>query len=330
MSASILPRASVIIPAYNASRHIGQTLASVRQTISDDAVTCEVIVVDDGSTDDTADIVRRDFPEVTLIRTLNGGPGAARNTGVRSARCEILVFQDADDLMLPGRLGHQVSYMEAHPEISAAFGSEIPEQDPDFCKVRAFGLADSDDYHIVKNAYARLISEQNIVTNTASAARRSAYLAVGGQPEDVMVAEDYAFYMLLARYYPIAASGKRYIWYRQGHGTNLMASNHVTGGEMTVLFREILFHSHSLDPRLRVKANQRFNVVFNRYARRLWAYRGTNAVSSEAERCRCLLSPWMIFKWTVLAPCTPPAVGRVVQQGKHWVRRQLRAARGKA
>lgn len=85
---------SIVIPAYNAVRTIGAALDACRAVDWPDK---EIIVVDDGSTDDTAGVVAR-FPEVMLVRRPNGGPAAARNSGWRAARGDVVFFTDSDCL----------------------------------------------------------------------------------------------------------------------------------------------------------------------------------------------------------------------------------------
>lgn len=105
------PFISVVIPAYNAESFIGETLESVRvQTFSD----YEVIVVDDGSTDRTAEIASG-YDGVTVIGQSNRGEAGARNTGIRAARGKYVAFLDADDIWLPSKLEKQASHLVAHP-----------------------------------------------------------------------------------------------------------------------------------------------------------------------------------------------------------------------
>ena len=116
---SATPRVSVIIPAYNAGRTIDAALQSVfAQTFR----SFEIIVVDDGSTDDTADRVEAWGSRVMLHRQKNAGPAAARNRAIASARGEFLAFLDADDVWLPTKLARQVSYFERYPETGLLHG----------------------------------------------------------------------------------------------------------------------------------------------------------------------------------------------------------------
>lgn len=97
---------SVIIPAYNAKATIGEAIDSVlAQSVSVD----EIIVVDDGSTDDTAGLVEASYPMVRLERVPNGGPSKARNHGIRLAHGEWLAFLDADDRWHQDKLAAQMA-----------------------------------------------------------------------------------------------------------------------------------------------------------------------------------------------------------------------------
>lgn len=101
-----VPTVSVVVPCYNARRWIGETLASTRQRCP---FPVELIVVDDGSTDGSGEIVVRDFPEARLVCTQNRGCSAARSLGLEQARGEFVKFLDADDVLLPGMVARQVS-----------------------------------------------------------------------------------------------------------------------------------------------------------------------------------------------------------------------------
>jgi hypothetical protein len=113
-----VPRVSVIVPLFNKAPTIARALESVgRQTFSD----LELIVVDDGSTDEGSDVVRALGGEkLELIQQENSGPGAARNRGASRARGEILAFLDADDTWDASYLEKAVSTLDENPDISWA------------------------------------------------------------------------------------------------------------------------------------------------------------------------------------------------------------------
>ena len=120
------PDVSVIVPVYNGSKFLNQCLAGI---FSSDYPSFEVIVVDDGSTDDSADISRKKGATV-LSMPLRGGPAAARNFGVKQAHGGILLFIDADVVVKPDTISKIVARFELQPDISAVFGSydDAPEE----------------------------------------------------------------------------------------------------------------------------------------------------------------------------------------------------------
>jgi glycosyltransferase involved in cell wall biosynthesis len=116
---------SVIVPAYNQSRYLGEAIESIlRQTCSD----FEAIIVDDGSTDDTESVARGFLgdPRIRYIYQENRGLSAARNTGLRAARGRLLAFLDSDDAFLPDKLAILAGELEIHPEIGLVAGQAIP------------------------------------------------------------------------------------------------------------------------------------------------------------------------------------------------------------
>lgn len=108
------PLVSVVIPAYNCERFIGDALDSV---FRQNDVRIEVLVVDDGSTDRTCDIVASYGNSVTLLRQKNSGAAIARNEGMRRARGEYIALLDADDVWLPGKLRLQIDHLERHADV---------------------------------------------------------------------------------------------------------------------------------------------------------------------------------------------------------------------
>lgn len=107
------PRVSVIIPAFNAGRTID---AALQSAFAQSYGNFEVIVVDDGSSDDTVERVRAWGDRVALHQQPNAGPAAARNRAMQHARGELIAFLDADDLWLPVKLERQVAYYDQHPQ----------------------------------------------------------------------------------------------------------------------------------------------------------------------------------------------------------------------
>ena len=108
------PTVSVLIPAYNAAWCVRKAIDSV---LAQDYRDFELIVVNDGSTDDTATVLACYGHAIRVVDQPNGGMSNARNAGIRAARGEFIAFLDSDDWWLPGKLGRQVELMRARPEV---------------------------------------------------------------------------------------------------------------------------------------------------------------------------------------------------------------------
>jgi glycosyltransferase involved in cell wall biosynthesis len=124
LTVSTAPRVSVIVPLYNRAHLIARALRSVEsQTYRN----WELIVVDDGSTDGSGDVVHAEFPSAVLIRQENRGVGAARNTGIAAAQGECISMLDSDDEYLPEHLESRVAalYDGAQPADLLAGGIEV-------------------------------------------------------------------------------------------------------------------------------------------------------------------------------------------------------------
>ncbi|RMD60851.1 MAG: glycosyltransferase family 2 protein [Alphaproteobacteria bacterium] len=121
MATSDSPTLSVVIPVYDRRHYLAAAIDSIlAQTFAD----FEVVVVDDGSRDDSVAVVRRyRDPRVRLVRHQhNRGVAAARNTGVAAARGRYVAFLDSDDVAYPDRLARQVAFLDAHPDVAAVGG----------------------------------------------------------------------------------------------------------------------------------------------------------------------------------------------------------------
>lgn len=111
---------SVVIPLYNKQATVGRTIRSV---LAQESVDKEVIVVDDGSTDGSAQVAQAFGAGVVYVRQANAGPSAARNRGVAASRFPWVMFLDADDELAPGALRDHVRCRERFPDVQATFGS---------------------------------------------------------------------------------------------------------------------------------------------------------------------------------------------------------------
>lgn len=184
---------SVVVPAYNAAATIGEMLNALQRQ-SDPPANLEIIVVDNGSTDQTADIVRV-IEGVTLLREDKRGPSAARNRGLRHACGEIVVHLDADTLPTRTWLRNIVAPF-ANPQVVLAAGRTLIFRPATAVEryIAAAGLYETD------RAISRLPFP--FVPSLNMAVRRSAALAVGGWAEELTTAEDVDFSHRLLKAYP--------------------------------------------------------------------------------------------------------------------------------
>jgi glycosyltransferase involved in cell wall biosynthesis len=109
---------SVIIPAFNADRYLAEAIDSA---LYQEILPQEIIVIDDGSTDQTAAVCRQ-YASVSYHYQPNQGIGAARNQGIALARGTLLAFLDADDVWMPQKLGLQLAAIERNPDLDLVFG----------------------------------------------------------------------------------------------------------------------------------------------------------------------------------------------------------------
>lgn len=139
------PLISVIMATYNRAEYIEDAIDSIkRQTFKN----YEIIVVDDGSTDNTKEILEK-FKDVRYIPLAHGGIATARNAAVKAARGKWIAFLDSDDMWKESKLQKQVDYLQAHPDCRIVYSefsnfTEIPEEEMD---ERQKELLRTDDIH---------------------------------------------------------------------------------------------------------------------------------------------------------------------------------------
>lgn len=188
---------SAVIPCHNAGPFLAEALASVRsQTRPLD----EIIVVDDCSTDNSAEIARG-FDVIYLRTPRNLGPAAARNLGAQQARGDLLAWLDADDYWEPEHCEVVVGLLERYPEAAVAasavrrFGSRTGV----FCP--HFDVPQERPFDAFWPAFRR-----TIVPQMSAITRTSAFLAVGGYDPGTGLAEDYDLWLRLARRFPFVCT----------------------------------------------------------------------------------------------------------------------------
>ena len=114
-----MPAISAVIPTYNRAHFIGEAIESV---LAQSRAVDEIIVVDDGSTDHTPEVLAGFGNRIRYIRQENAGPSAARNRGIQAAGGDYIAFQDSDDLWLPDKIAVQIGFLAANPDVDIVFG----------------------------------------------------------------------------------------------------------------------------------------------------------------------------------------------------------------
>jgi glycosyltransferase involved in cell wall biosynthesis len=179
------PTISVVVPAYNEERYIAEALDAI---LAQTRAPLEVIVVDDGSTDGTREVVTRYADHVRLIRQENRGCPGAFDTGFREASGEFVALCPADDLWEPHKLEWQQHELAAHPRVDVIFGA-----------AERFGLASGEPARPGRTGtldgpwFASQMYRRNLIADPSAVVRRSLYLDLGGY--EPLVGEDYEFWM---------------------------------------------------------------------------------------------------------------------------------------
>ena len=185
---------SVVIPTYNRSHTLARALDSV---IAQSVQPLEIIVIDDGSTDDTGTLVKSQYPDVKLYRQSNHGVSHARNRGIELANGEWIAFLDSDDAWYPGKLEAQLRELERNPSIR---------------------LCHTDEHWIRngKRINQRFRHEKRggrifqhclplcAISPSASLIRRNVFTDMGNFDEDLPACEDYDFWLRFTAREPVA------------------------------------------------------------------------------------------------------------------------------
>ena len=206
MAESSIPVVSVIIPTYNCSPLLGGAIRSVLdQTVSD----YEILVIDDGSTDETAAVVERYGERVRYLRQENRGVAAARNLGIRSAKGEFVAFLDADDLWKPDKLERQLPLLlqqkdldvvfSRHENLGGAAAVYNKYDCPELTALLTTTALGASGYRIEdRHLFQKILRYYLLLTSTVLI-RKSCIDRMGGFDETLGIAEDTHLWLRLAK-----------------------------------------------------------------------------------------------------------------------------------
>jgi hypothetical protein len=309
---------TVVIPAYNAARFIGGAIASVlAQTYAD----YEIIVVDDGSRDETASVVSGFGQRVRLISQANAGASAARNRGIREATGSWIAFLDSDDEWQPSHLEVLLARAAATPDAHMIYGRKITVDEhgdvvpwkPTFPSGWIFGD----------------LVERCLITTSAVMVRTATLRALGGFTEKVefRVAEDWDLYLRLAAGHQIAAAPDTCILYRR-LPTSLSheVAAAVLGDLAALRTAEQLLAAGSVAPENhpeRVELGARWRRAYREGVAHLFTsgqYELARRIGMEALRRGFWTAPAVAR--TLLASLPAPVLGRLRNLGRHFRRGQ--------
>jgi glycosyltransferase involved in cell wall biosynthesis len=254
---------SIVITTYNRSHLLREAVESV---LAQTYPSVEAIVVDDGSTDDTPQLMERYAGRVKYIRQQNAGVSAARNHGFRESSGEFLGFLDDDDVYFPDKIQRQVSYlqqMKGSPFVHCRYLLMNPEGR----YFNRIGL-------LPEGAVLGELLCQNFLWMSAPLVRRDAFTQVGGFDESLSTAADYDLWLRLARLGELGCVQEPLGAYRIQAGS--MVTNVARTEQEVMQVLERAFADPNLPPELaavKPKAYSRWRFWFSRryYAARQWA-----------------------------------------------------------
>jgi glycosyltransferase involved in cell wall biosynthesis len=218
---------TVVIPCFNQAHFLADAIESVLSQTHDNI---EVLVIDDGSRDNTAEIAGR-YPGVRYVRQQNMGLAAARNSGLERVTSELIVFLDADDRLLPEAIATGVRELRAEPDAVMAAG--------------AWGLIGEDGQALPSTppempdeVYPALLESCFLSTPAAAIYRRRLFAEIGGFDPTVSASADYDLYLRTAARYPVRLHNEVVAEYRR-HGANMTRNAElIMRSELDVLRRQ--------------------------------------------------------------------------------------------
>jgi glycosyltransferase involved in cell wall biosynthesis len=240
------PTVTVIIPSYNRSNFLGEAVASVLSQIFEDF---ELIVVDDGSTDETPELMRAiSDPRVRYLPRSHRGISASLNAGLHAARGKYVARLDSDDLWLPDMLSTLVGVLEAKPEIGVAYGSAQEIDAAGLLQPRKLGRAE----YFPDDSLRSLIYD-DCTCNIALVARSEAMARAGYYDETLIANEDWDMWLRVAQFARFLFVDKVLARFRihSGNLTGLASAHFAAMLESRTVPLDKLFVSAELSPSIR-------------------------------------------------------------------------------
>ncbi|MBW4602985.1 MAG: glycosyltransferase [Calothrix sp. FI2-JRJ7] len=260
----MLPTISIIIPAYNAERTILETIVSVQeQTFSN----FELIVVDDGSTDRTLELLHNVKDErLKIFSYENGGVCVARNRGISHANGEFIAFLDADDLWTPDKLELQLAALQQHSEAGVAYSWTY------FMDEQGESLSPGEPAFFEGNVYAELLINNFLANGSNPLIRRQAIESIGEFDTTLKACEDWDYWLRLAACWHFVVVPKHQILYRQSSGS--ASSNVEVMEKANIMMIEKTYRA--VPPELQSLKNQTLAWIYRYCAEKVLQYSTDN------------------------------------------------------
>jgi glycosyltransferase involved in cell wall biosynthesis len=211
---SDFPSVSIVIATYNRAQFLGETIRSI---LNQQLRNFELIVVDDGSTDDTERLLAGYRSQLRYLYQENRGPSAARNFGVRCANADWISIQDSDDLCMPNHLQTLYGYAKDHPECAMVFangdylGGREPNRETIIPRTKSQQLAN-------RGVKIEDFFEKSILRLQAALISKKAYDAIGGHDESLRICMDLDLGFRLLMNFPVAYLDSVVFSYRRHAG----------------------------------------------------------------------------------------------------------------
>jgi glycosyltransferase involved in cell wall biosynthesis len=310
---------SVVILTYRCAQYLPEAIESVlAQTYRD----FEIIVVDDGSTDNTQEVLARYGDQIRVIRQSNQGSAAARNAGILTARGEYIAFLDADDVWLPKKLEKQVSLIEERPEVGWVY-SDHRQFDESGLRASSFfeqnGLRPPPEGWILR----KLVWD--CITSTITVlARASCFREVGLFHTSLPRGQDYDMWLRLAGRFPVGCLDEVLALYREHSAqvTSRTRSGLIEYHTWRVLRKFALGRYRGLPPEVRREARAILRWRMAEYASRVGevALAGGHRGAARRWLLRSAAANPRMPTWRVgllLDAMLPPGVMRWLRRLKH-------------
>jgi len=299
-----MPIVSVVIPTYNGSKFLVQTIESVlRQSFKD----FEILVIDDGSKEDIELLLASYRDCLTYIRIENSGPAAARNAGIRMSKGIFVALLDHDDIWLPSNLQNKIEIMLNDPDCSMVYsyptlidsgGNVIPQEPPS-----SFPSGSVFEDFLIRN---------RIITFSCILIRKSIFDTVGllDERREITCCDDYDMWLRIADVGSIVFSPDKSVCYRI-HGNNLINNHDMSLNSHMIVYRKATTQSKSLSKmskkRLSRIVKEHIYEKYHQYAYKFY-YDKRNYNKTRQLLWHCILiKPLALKDWMYILLCSLPS-----------------------